>query len=77
MDLPYRSKLYKKNEIKTFPPCFSNFPGHRTDRVMNLLYTLLREDKCAIYIKITIAMGTGDATMLVAHEDSSSNGPMR
>jgi hypothetical protein len=76
MDLPYRSKLYKKNEIKTFPH-FSNFPGHRTDRVMNLLCTLLREDKCAIYIKITIATGTSDATMPVAHEDSSSNGPMR
>jgi hypothetical protein len=35
------------------------------------------DDDGAIYIKITVAMGTGDATTLVAYEDHSSNGPMR
>jgi hypothetical protein len=31
----------------------------------------------AIYIKMTVATGTGDATMLIAYEDHSSNEPMR
>jgi hypothetical protein len=42
MDLPSRSEPYKKNEIKTFPPCFSIFPSHRTDKVVNSQCTLLR-----------------------------------
>jgi hypothetical protein len=29
-----------------------------------------------LYIKITVATGTGDATTPVAYEDHSSNGPM-
>jgi hypothetical protein len=35
------------------------------------------EDDGAIYIKIRVAMGAGDATTPVAYEDHSSNGPMR
>jgi hypothetical protein len=35
------------------------------------------EDDVAIYIGITVATGVGDATMPVAYEDHSSNGPMR
>jgi hypothetical protein len=35
------------------------------------------EDGEAIYINIIVATGTGDATMPVAYEDHSSNGPMR
>jgi hypothetical protein len=34
------------------------------------------EDDGAIYIKITVAMGTCDTTTPVAYEDHSSNGPM-
>jgi hypothetical protein len=36
----------------------------------------LEEDNGAIYIKITVATGAGDATTLVAYEDHSSNGSM-
>jgi hypothetical protein len=35
------------------------------------------EDDGAIYIKIRVATGAGDATTPVAYEDHSSNGPMR
>jgi hypothetical protein len=42
MDLPSRSEPYKKNEIKTFPPYFSIFSGHRTDIVVKSLCTQLR-----------------------------------
>jgi hypothetical protein len=35
------------------------------------------EDDDAIYIEIIVAMGAGDATMPVAYEDHSSDGPMR
>jgi hypothetical protein len=30
--LPSRNKPFKKNKIKTFPPYFSIFPGHRADK---------------------------------------------
>jgi hypothetical protein len=49
MDLPSRSKPCKGNEIKTIPPYFSNFPGHRTNRLTNSLCTLLEKTK-ALYI---------------------------
>jgi hypothetical protein len=35
------------------------------------------EDDGAIYITIIVAMSAGDATVPVAYEDNSSNGPMR
>jgi hypothetical protein len=35
------------------------------------------EDDGAIYIMIIVATSAGDATVLVAYEDNSSNGPMR
>jgi hypothetical protein len=74
MDLPSRGEPCKKNEINTSPPWFSIFHVNRTDRVVNSLCPLLREDDDAIYITITVAMGAGDATTLVATRIPSSNG---
>jgi hypothetical protein len=77
MDLPSRSKLSKKNEIKTFPPLFSIFPAHHTDRVVNSLCTLLQEDEGAIYIRIIVATSVGDITMPIAYGDHNNNKQMR
>jgi hypothetical protein len=77
MDLPSRGEPHKKNELKTFPPYFSIFHGHRTDRVTNSHALCSGEDDSAIYIMITAAMSAGDATTPIAYEDHSSNGPMR
>jgi hypothetical protein len=77
MDLPSRSESYKKNEIKTFPPCFSIFSSHHTDRLRTHCALCLGEDDDTIYIEIIVAMGVGDATTPIAYEDHSSNGPMR
>jgi hypothetical protein len=78
MDLPSRSEPYRKNEIKASPPLFFNFflvtvrTESRTHRALDS-----GEDGSAIYIKITIPTGAGDATTPVAYEDHSSNIPMR
>jgi hypothetical protein len=78
MDLPSRSKPCKGNEIKTIPPYFSNFPGHRTNRLTNSLCTLLEKTKALyIYTHIRVAIGTGDTTSPIAYEDHSSSGAMR
>jgi hypothetical protein len=77
MDLPSRTEPCKKNEIKTFPLVFQYFLA--TVRIESRTHCALcsGEDECNIYIKITVAMGTGDATTPVAYDDHSSNRLMR
>jgi hypothetical protein len=76
MDLPSRSEPYMKNKIK--PPLVFQF-FLATVRIESLTHCLLSsgEDDGAIYIKITLAMGVGDTTTLIAYEDHSSNELMR
>jgi hypothetical protein len=77
MDLRSRSKLCKKNEIKTFPLVSQLFlVAVRTEWGTHCALCS-RKDEGTIYIKITVATGVGDATTPNAYEDHSSNRPMR
>jgi hypothetical protein len=77
MNLPSRSEPYKKNEIKTSPPLFSNFMVTVRTQLWTHYALSLGEDECTIYITITVATGVGDATTPVAYKDHSSTEPMR
>jgi hypothetical protein len=77
MDLPSRSEPCKKNEIKTFLSYFQFFLATVWTESQTHCALCSGEDDGAIYIKITVATGAGDATTPIAYEDQNSNGPMK
>jgi hypothetical protein len=79
MDLPSRSEPCKKKKTKISPPplVFQFFLTTVWTKSRTHYALCSEKDEGAIYIKITVATGVGDATTPVAYEYHSSNGPMR
>jgi hypothetical protein len=69
--------LARKMKSKPSPLVFQFFLAAIRTESQTHCALCLGEDEGAIYIKIIVATGVGDATTPIAYEDYSSNEPMR